>query len=135
MVTDLHLSAERQRAMDSGERRAVHVLAIGGGSAAVSIRPTINTRHFGIPAIRVEKCQEKNKDEQRISLRFAERYDHSNLTSRDAEIRFRSINVEVSPDRWWASVLLRDHLAFDDDWPNGSVAITKKCLVSPNLRP
>jgi hypothetical protein len=53
VVTDLHLSADRQRATGSGERRAVHVLAIGGASAAGFIRPTINTRHFGIPAIRV----------------------------------------------------------------------------------
>jgi hypothetical protein len=65
----------------------------------VAIRSTVNTCHFGIPAIRAEKCQDTNNEEQRISPRFAERSDHDNLTSRDAEIRFRPINVEVTPKR------------------------------------
>jgi hypothetical protein len=62
VVTDLHLSAEWQRAMDGGKRRAVHVLAVGSGSAAVVIRSTVNTCHFGIPAIHVKKCQDTNNE-------------------------------------------------------------------------
>jgi hypothetical protein len=107
VATDLHLSAEWQRAMGGGKRRAVHVLAVRSGSAAVSVRSTVNTCHFSIPAIGVETCQDTNNKEQGMSLRFAERSDHNDLTTRGAKIRFRSINVEVSPKRQCFALTLR----------------------------
>jgi prolyl-tRNA synthetase len=77
VVTDLNLRAEWQGAMGSGQSRAIHMLAISGGSATVSICAAVNACNLSMSFARAE-AQDTSSKEQRISLRSAERYEHCN---------------------------------------------------------
>jgi hypothetical protein len=55
--------------MGSGQSRAIHVLAISGGSATVSICAAVNASNLSMSNARVEAYQDTSRKEQRISLR------------------------------------------------------------------
>jgi hypothetical protein len=63
--------------MCSCECRAIHALAISGGSATVSISAAVNACNLSMSNAHVE-AKDTSSKEQRISLRFAERYKHCN---------------------------------------------------------